>query len=110
VQDYLVDPAPSPEAAHAEQGEDKRRRRALAGALEVLTPRERGILEARWLSEQPLRLEQLATQYGVSRERVRQIELRALEKVRATVRVVNDQRPAPRVHSSEPRSPYRPAG
>jgi RNA polymerase sigma-32 factor len=85
VQDYLVDPASTPEAAHAEQEEAKQRRRALAGALEVLNDRERGILKARWLSEQPVRLEQLATRYGVSRERVRQIELQALEKVRGAV-------------------------
>ena len=85
VQDYLVDPASTPEAAHAELQEAKQRRRALASALEGLNDRERGILEARWLSEKPVRLEQLATQYGVSRERVRQIELRALEKIRGAV-------------------------
>ena len=85
VQDYLVDPASTPEAAHAELQEAKQRRRALASALEGLNDRERGILEARWLSEKPVRLEQLATQYGVSRERVRQIELRALEKIRGVV-------------------------
>ncbi|MGY2933564.1 RNA polymerase sigma factor (sigma-70 family) [Bradyrhizobium sp. GM6.1] len=51
----------------------------------VLKPRERDILEARWLSEPPLRLEQLAARYGVSRERVRQIEMRAFEKVRAAI-------------------------
>lgn len=83
VQDWLVDPASSPEAVHAEQEEARLRREALAGALEVLNPRERAILEARWLSEPPLRLEQLASRYGVSRERVRQIEMRAFEKVRA---------------------------
>ena len=85
VQDWLVDPASSPEAAYAEQEETRRRREALAGALAVLKPRERDILEARWLSEPPLRLEQLAARYGVSRERVRQIEMRAFEKVRAAI-------------------------
>jgi RNA polymerase sigma-32 factor len=83
VQDWLVDPASSPEAVHAEQEEARMKREALAGALEVLNPRERVILKARWLSEPPLRLEQLAARYGVSRERVRQIEMRAFEKVRA---------------------------
>jgi RNA polymerase sigma-32 factor len=83
VQDWLVDPGSSPEALHAGQEEARQRREALAGALDVLNPRQRAILEARWLSEPPVRLEQLAAQYGISRERVRQIELRAFEKVRA---------------------------
>jgi RNA polymerase sigma-32 factor len=85
VQDWLVDPASSPEAEYAEREETRRRREALAGALDLLKPRERDILEARWLSEPPLRLEQLAARYGVSRERVRQIEMRAFEKVRAAI-------------------------
>ena len=85
LQDWLVDPASSPEAEYAEREETRRRREALAGALNVLKPRERDILEARWLSEPPLRLEQLAARYGVSRERVRQIEMRAFEKVRAAI-------------------------
>ena len=85
VQDWLVDPASSPEAVYAEQEEAKQRRQALAGALEVLNPRERSIFEARFLSEPSIRLEDLATRYGVSRERVRQIENRAFEKVRAAV-------------------------
>jgi RNA polymerase sigma-32 factor len=85
VQDWLVDPAPSPEAMYADQEEAKQRRRALAGALEVLSTRERCIFEARFLSEPAVRLEELATRYGISRERVRQIEIRAFEKVRAAV-------------------------
>ena len=51
VQDWLVDPAPSPEAMYADQEEAKQRRRALAGALELLNTRERCIFEARFLSE-----------------------------------------------------------
>jgi len=85
VQDLLADPASSPDAVYAEQQEAKLRRQALAGALEVLSPRERSIFEARYLSEPSVRLEDLATQYRVSRERVRQIENRAFEKVRAAV-------------------------
>src|ERR1700710_653529 len=85
VQDWLVDPAPSPEAIYADQEEAKQRRRALAGALEVLSTRERCIFEARFLSEPAVRLEELAKRYGISRERVRQIEIRAFEKVRAAV-------------------------
>lgn len=82
----LVDPASGQEVVHAEQQEADLRRAALAAALDVLKPRERAILEARWLSEDPAKLEQLAARYGVSRERIRQIELRAFEKVRASVR------------------------
>jgi len=85
MQDWLVDPAPSPEALCAEEDEAKQRREALAGALEALTPRDRCIFEARFLSEPSVRLEDLASKYGISRERVRQIEVRALEKVRAAV-------------------------
>jgi len=85
VQEWLVDPAPSPEALYADQEEAKQRRRALAGALEVLNTRERCVFEARFLSEPAVRLEELATRYGISRERVRQIEIRAFEKVRAAV-------------------------
>jgi RNA polymerase sigma-32 factor len=81
----LVEPTSSQEAVHAEQQEADQRRATLTAALEVLNPRERGILEARWLSEEPAKLEQLAARYGVSRERIRQIELRAFEKVRASV-------------------------
>ena len=90
-QDLLVDPASSPETVYAEQLEAKQRRQALAGALEVLNPRERCIFESRFLSERSVRLEDLARRYGVSRERVRQIENRAFEKVRAAAcaRVMN---------------------
>jgi RNA polymerase sigma-32 factor len=93
VQDWLVDPAPSPEAVYADQEEAQQRRRALAGAMEVLNPRERCIFEARFLSEPSVRLEELATQYGISRERVRQIEIRAFDKVRAAVGASTRDRP-----------------
>jgi RNA polymerase sigma-32 factor len=85
-QDWLVDEAPSPERALAESEEFDERRKALAAALDVLAPgRERRIFEARRLSEQPTRLEDLAEEFGVSRERVRQIEVRAFEKVQKAV-------------------------
>jgi RNA polymerase sigma-32 factor len=85
VQDLLVDPTSSPEAVHAEHEETNQRREALAKALHDLNPRERSIFEARYLSEPAVRLEDLSKRYGVSRERVRQIEIRAFEKVRAAV-------------------------
>jgi RNA polymerase sigma-32 factor len=52
----------------------------------VLNPRERRIFEARRLAEEPMTLEDLAAEFGVSRERVRQIEVRAFEKVQSAVK------------------------
>ena len=65
----------------AEHEEFDHRRQALNGAIGVLNPRERRIFEARRLAEDPMTLEDLAAEFGVSRERVRQIEVRAFEKV-----------------------------
>jgi RNA polymerase sigma-32 factor len=85
-QDWLVDEAPSPERALAESQEFDERRKALAAALEVLAPgRERRIFEARRLSDEPATLEDLADEFAVSRERVRQIELRGFAKVQKAV-------------------------
>jgi RNA polymerase sigma-32 factor len=81
-QDYLVDQSPSPEAIVAEQDEKDCRHRALTGAIDVLNERERRIFEARHLTDEPLTLEDLALEFNVSRERIRQIETRAFEKVR----------------------------
>jgi RNA polymerase sigma-32 factor len=84
-QDWLVDESPSPERAMAESEEFDLRRKALGEALGVLNPRERRIFEARRLAEEPITLEELADELGVSRERVRQVEVRAFEKVRRRV-------------------------
>jgi RNA polymerase sigma-32 factor len=81
-QDYLVDQSPSPEAIVVEQDETERQRKALIAAIDVLDDRERRIFEARLLADEPLTLEELATRFNVSRERIRQIEARAFEKVR----------------------------
>jgi RNA polymerase sigma-32 factor len=62
------------------------RRGMLAGALDVLNERERRIFEARRLSEDPLTLEELSSEFDISRERVRQIEVRAFEKVQDAVK------------------------
>ena len=86
-QDWLVDESPSPERVMVENEESDLRRRALGEALGVLNARERRIFEARRLVEDPITLEQLADEFGVSRERVRQVEARAFEKVRQ--RVIN---------------------
>ena len=85
-QDWLVDTSPSQEAIMAESEEFDHRRNALTGAMGVLNPRERRIFEARRLAEEPMTLEDLAAEFGVSRERVRQIEVRAFEKVQAAVK------------------------
>jgi RNA polymerase sigma-32 factor len=69
----------------AETEELSRRRTYLASAMETLTDREKRIFEARRLSEDPATLEDLSTEFGVSRERVRQIEVRAFEKVQRAV-------------------------
>ena len=70
----------------AESEEYDHRRQALSGAMEVLNPREKRIFEARRLADDPMTLEDLAAEFGVSRERVRQIEVRAFEKVQSAVK------------------------
>jgi RNA polymerase sigma-32 factor len=84
-QDWLVDEHLDQESQLAETEELENRRRALGQALDVLNDRERRIFEARRLSENPVTLEELAEEFGVSRERVRQIEVRAFEKVQEAV-------------------------
>ncbi|MGQ3674449.1 RNA polymerase sigma factor RpoH [Xanthobacter sp. TB0139] len=85
-QDWLVDDQQQDQEERlAESEELDNRRAALAGALGVLNDRERRIFEARRLSDDPLTLEELAGEFGVSRERVRQIEVRAFEKVQKAV-------------------------
>ena len=83
--DWLVDPAPTSEITLAEEQEAKHRREALANAVANLNPRERNIFTARWLNEQSATLEELAAEHGVSRERIRQIEQRAFQKVKAAM-------------------------
>jgi RNA polymerase sigma-32 factor len=85
-QDYLVDKSPSPEAVVAEQDEKDCQHKALTGAIDILNDRERRIFEARHLTDEPLTLEDLAVEFNVSRERIRQIETRAFEKVRKAVK------------------------
>jgi len=85
-QDWLVDTSPNQEAIMAESEEYDHRRDALTGAMGVLNARERRIFEARRLADDPMTLEDLAAEFGVSRERVRQIEVRAFEKVQSAVK------------------------
>jgi RNA polymerase sigma-32 factor len=84
-QDWLVDDAPSQQTILEEDEEASFRHQALMGALSVLNDRERRIFEARRLAEDPVTLEELSEEFGVSRERVRQIEVRAFEKVQKAV-------------------------
>lgn len=84
--DWLVDDtAVDQETALAESEEKEQRHDMLQDALKTLNERERRVFEARRLSEDPLTLEQLSTEFGVSRERIRQIEVRAFEKVQKAV-------------------------
>jgi RNA polymerase sigma-32 factor len=85
-QDWLVDDASDQESRLAESEETDNRRQALGEALSVLNERERRIFEARRLADDPITLEDLAAEFGVSRERVRQIEVRAFQKVQDAVR------------------------
>jgi len=85
-QDWLVDDSASQEANLVAGEEASNRRKALSDALTVLNERERRIFEARRLADEPVTLEELADEFGVSRERVRQIEVRAFEKVQKAVK------------------------
>jgi RNA polymerase sigma-32 factor len=90
--DTLVDEAPSPEAILVRHDETDKRREALIRAIGVLDNRERRIFEERYLMEEPRTLEDLALEFNVSRERVRQIEARAFEKVQtATKKRIKEQ-------------------
>ncbi len=96
-QDWLVDESPDQETTLAEGEELDNRRKALADALGVLDGRDRRIFEGRRLAGDPITLAELADEFGVSPERVRQIEVRAFEKVQKAVknRVAAIETPAP---------------
>jgi RNA polymerase sigma-32 factor len=84
-QDFLQDETANQEIKLIESDEHKKRVLLLTHAVSQLNPREKRIFEARQLSEEPATLEELSHEFGVSRERVRQIEARALEKVQEGV-------------------------
>ena len=85
-QDWLVDDHDNQEEILIEQDELDNRRAMLDNALKVLNDRERRIFQARRLREDPVTLEELSSEFDISRERVRQIEVRAFEKVQDAVR------------------------
>ncbi|WP_207478526.1 RNA polymerase sigma factor RpoH [Arenibaculum pallidiluteum] len=85
--EMLADDRPTQEAVVVEAGEMRLRRQLLDRAMRTLNPRERHILAERRLKDEPSTLEELSSQYAVSRERIRQIEVRAFEKLRRSVLV-----------------------
>ena len=92
-QDWLADDTLDQETRMAESEELDERKGLLATALDELTERERDILQARRLQDDPATLEELSQKYGVSRERVRQIEVRAFDKLQAQMkRALSDKR------------------
>ncbi len=84
--DWLVDETENQEFQLAEEEEFNNRRRLLSRAMKGLNTRERHILTERRLREDPATLEELSQQYGISRERVRQIEVRAFEKLQKSMK------------------------
>jgi RNA polymerase sigma-32 factor len=96
-QDWLVDESASQETILADREESNARLDALKNALRVLNPRERRIFEARRLAENPITLAELAEEFGVSGERVRQIDVSSFEKVQKAVknRVAEMESPRP---------------
>jgi RNA polymerase sigma-32 factor len=101
-QDWLVDDAASQEHRLVESEETGNRLAALSNALGVLNPRERRIFEARRLADEPMTLEALSDEFDISRERVRQIEVRAFEKIQSAVKAgiaKTEALPPPRIES-----------
>ena len=87
-QDWLEDEGADQASDYAERDEFTLRRELLMDAMDVLNERERDILTRRRLSEDPVTLEDLSQSYDVSRERIRQIEVRAFEKLQARMRTL----------------------
>jgi len=102
-QDWLVDDVSDQEDRLVADQESDNRKKALGEALTVLNDRERRIFEARRLADDPITLEDLAAEFGVSRERVRQIEVRAFEKVQRAVKTriaaIETRPSAPALHA-----------
>ncbi|NOU04754.1 MAG: RNA polymerase factor sigma-32, partial [Hyphomicrobiaceae bacterium] len=94
-QDWLVDDTPSQETRMVEDEEMSMRKSYLKSAMSVLNDRERRVFEARRLAEEPATLEELSEEFGVSRERIRQIEVRAFEKVQKAVTTSAKHKEAP---------------
>ncbi len=104
-QDWLVDDSESQEDTVAEQEELDYRRALLADAMTVLNEREKHILTERRLKEPATTLEELSGQYGISRERVRQIEVRAFEKLQKEMKRLEKQRALEAARQAPPLPP-----
>ncbi len=98
-QDWLADDTIDQETRMAESEEMGERHALLTGALGELTEREREIIQARRLQDDPATLEELSQKYGVSRERVRQIEVRAFDKLQRGMKAALNEK---RSHSLSP--------
>jgi RNA polymerase sigma-32 factor len=85
-QDWLVDDTPNQEARLGDSQEMGQRKSMLAQALKGLSDRERHIIVERRLTDEPKTLEDLSAKYGISRERVRQIEVRAFDKLQKAMK------------------------
>jgi RNA polymerase sigma-32 factor len=96
-QDWLVDETENQEDALAESDEAKMRMGLLTEAMGKLTERERRVFEARRLQDEPATLEDLSQEFKVSRERIRQIEVRAFEKVQKAVKNAAQKALAPKL-------------
>lgn len=92
--DRIASSAPTPEDRAAENDERALMTRALQQVVDELSPRERRIVKERWLTESPVTLEELGHSFGVSKERVRQIEERAKKRMRARLEEITGHVPA----------------
>ncbi len=99
-QDWLIDETPDQEKMLARSEESTQRSAMLSDALDKLNERERRIFEARRLEDSPMTLETLSHEFGVSRERIRQIEVRAFEKVQKAVQALASKQAADRIEVS----------
>jgi RNA polymerase sigma-32 factor len=91
-QDWLEDEDADQAGDYEARDELEARRELLVEAMDVLNERERDILTQRRLSDESITLEDLSSQYDVSRERIRQIEVRAFEKLQKRMRALADER------------------
>jgi RNA polymerase sigma-32 factor len=99
-QDWLVDETPDQETQLGNSQEFDERMELLGGAMKELNEREKAIFQARRLKDNPATLEELAQEYNVSRERIRQIEVRAFEKVQEAVQQAAREKARAREHAS----------
>jgi RNA polymerase sigma-32 factor len=98
-QDRLVDEESDEESRLADAEEFEKRGKALKESLSILDDRERRIIEARWLADEPLTLDKLAAEFRISPERVRQIEVRAFQRLQSTVKLaIARRRPSDAIH------------